>query len=81
MPQGGYPIPPAELVVGPFGGELCEAMALPCLELEQAVRMKERAQFAECCVYGERFYRNKEKMYQTYRAFLKENGIEYVQRQ
>lgn len=22
MPQGGYPIPPAELVVGPFGGEL-----------------------------------------------------------
>lgn len=21
MPQGGYPIPPAELVVGPFGGE------------------------------------------------------------
>ncbi len=61
--------------------ELCEAMALPCLELEQAVRMKERAQFAECCVYGERFYRNKEKMYQTYRAFLKENGIEYVQRQ
>lgn len=61
--------------------ELCEAMALPCLELEQAVKMKERAQFAECCVYGERFYTNKEKMYQTYRAFLKENGIEYVQRQ
>ena len=23
MPQGGYPIPPAELVVGPLGGELC----------------------------------------------------------
>lgn len=22
LPQGGYPIPPAELVVGPFGGEL-----------------------------------------------------------
>lgn len=61
--------------------ELCEAMALPCLELEQAVKMKERAQFAERCVYGGEFYRNKEKMHQTYRAFLKENGIEYVQRQ
>ena len=24
MPQGGYPIPPAELVVGPFGGEWTE---------------------------------------------------------
>lgn len=24
MPQGGYPIPPAELVVGPFGGELTD---------------------------------------------------------
>lgn len=26
MPQGGYPIPPAELVVGPFGGELLKIM-------------------------------------------------------
>lgn len=59
--------------------ELCEAMALPCLELEQAVKMKERAQFAECCVYDEEFYRNKDKMHQTYKAFLKENEIEYVQ--
>lgn len=24
LPQGGYPIPPAELVVGPFGGEWLE---------------------------------------------------------
>ncbi len=28
MPQGGYPIPPAELVVGPFGGELKKTTAM-----------------------------------------------------
>jgi len=25
LPQGGFPIPPAELVVGPLGGELSKA--------------------------------------------------------
>lgn len=58
--------------------ELCEAMALPSLELEQAVKMRERAEYAECCVYGERFYANKDKMYKTYKAFLEENGIEHI---
>lgn len=58
--------------------ELCETMALPCLELEQAAKIKERGELAEYCVYGEKFYRNRDKMYQTYRAFLEENGIEHA---
>ena len=31
MPQGGFPIPPAELVVGPLGGELDVLCRLPVL--------------------------------------------------
>ena len=58
--------------------ELCETMALPCMELEQAAKIKERAQFAEYCVYGEKFYRNRDKMNQIYRVFLEENGIEHA---
>lgn len=58
--------------------ELCEAMALPCITLEQAAKMESREQFAECCVYGEKFYENRENMQQTYEAFLRENGIERI---
>ena len=35
MPQGGYPIPPAELVVGPFGGELARVLTFRSYETEK----------------------------------------------
>ena len=56
--------------------EMCEAMALPHIDLEQAAKMRSREEFAECCVYDEKFYRNRDKMQADYEMFLKKNGIE-----
>ncbi|MCM1441752.1 MAG: polysaccharide pyruvyl transferase family protein [Roseburia sp.] len=58
--------------------ELCEAMALPYITLERAAKMENREQFAECCVYGENFHKNRKRMQQIYEIFLHENGIERV---
>lgn len=58
--------------------ELCEAMALPYIDLGQAAKMKSREEFAECCVYDEKFYRNRNQMQAVYEMFLKKNGIERV---
>ena len=38
MPQGGYPIPPAELVVGPFGGELSGSSVGRLLKLNDLIK-------------------------------------------
>jgi len=38
LPQGGYPIPPAELVVGPFGGEFDGEV----IDEEQLKKVEER---------------------------------------
>lgn len=50
MPQGGYPIPPAELVVGPFGGELRFVSNLSaggeCIELTDKIHKD----YAELCI-------------------------------
>lgn len=58
--------------------ELCEALALPNIELEKAVRIKDRTKYAEYCVYDDHFFKNKHKMHQIYKEFLEENGIERV---
>lgn len=56
--------------------ELCETMTLPHISLEQARGIKSREQFAEYCIYGDEFDRNREQMEQTYAMFLRENKIE-----
>lgn len=58
--------------------ELCEALVLPYVTLEQAANFKKRSEFAEFCVYNDRFYKNRDRMNQLYSDFLRENGIEQI---
>ena len=58
--------------------ELCEVLALPYIKLEQAAQIKERSEYAEYCVYNDKFYKNRDKMNQIYIEFLRENGVEQI---
>lgn len=59
--------------------ELCEALALPHIKLDQAAQIRERSEWVEHCLYNDKFYKNRDKLHQIYSGFLMENQIEWAQ--